>query len=118
MLQHSMCALLFKFLSLFFDTNFILNITIYNNKKQHMRERRKIKIYKNIIENITHKFKTKRVVTVNHRPDTSIMRAIDEVYTSNPWCQIPAKSPGNSKRRSKRSKCPTHRGINKLQTPR
>ena len=45
------------------------------------------------------------------------MRAIDEVYTSNPWCQIPAKSPGNSKRRSKQSKCPAHRGINKLQTP-
>ena len=30
-----------------FNTNFILNITIlYNNKKQRMRERRKIKIYK------------------------------------------------------------------------
>ena len=47
----------------------------------------------------------------------SIMRAIDEIYTSNPWCQIPAKSPGNSKRRSKQSKCPAQKGINKLQTP-
>ena len=47
---------------------------------------------------------------LKHRAEASIMRAIDEVYTSNPWCQIPAKSPGNSKRRSKRSKCPAHRG--------
>ena len=100
-----------------FNTNFILNITIlYNNKKQRMRERRKIKTYKKISK-ISHT-NSRQSVWLKHRADTSVMRAIDEVYTSNPWCQIPAKSPGNSKRRSKRSKCPAHRGINKLQTPR
>jgi ribosomal protein S17 len=103
-----------------FNTNFILNIyTIYNNKNNFntkvcvSEERSKyIKKYRKY-----HTQTSRQSAWLKHRAEASIMRAIDEVYTSNPWCHIPAKSPRYSKRRSKRSKCPAHRGINKLQTP-